>query len=45
MPKAKELMADTSKVAPAAMEISGELLIEPVLARASVPAFIVVLPV
>ena len=38
-------MADTSKVAPAAMEIVAELLIEPALPKASVPELIVVAPV
>jgi hypothetical protein len=43
--KAKTATADTSKVAPAAMEIVAELLMEPVLPKASVPALMVVAPV
>jgi hypothetical protein len=43
--KAKAVMADTSNVAPAAMEIDAELLMEPFAPSANVPALTVVLPV
>jgi hypothetical protein len=42
--KVQLLMAETSKVAPAAMVILGELLIEPVLPKASTPWLMRVLP-